>query len=35
MIEMHKNGELIEELKKIGLRSSLLDKVDNDDGGKT
>ncbi|ELT94130.1 hypothetical protein CAPTEDRAFT_163758 [Capitella teleta] len=25
MIEMHKNGELIEELKKAGIRSALLD----------
>ena len=28
MIEMHKNGELIEELKKIGIRSELLDKTE-------
>ncbi|KAK3093494.1 hypothetical protein FSP39_016422 [Pinctada imbricata] len=26
MLEMHKNGELIEELKKVGIRSALLDK---------
>lgn len=26
LLDMHKNGELIEELKKIGIRSSLLDK---------
>lgn len=25
MLEMHKNGELIEELKKAGIRSALLD----------
>ena len=25
MLEMHQNGELIEELKKIGIRSALLD----------
>ncbi|XP_013386478.1 glutaredoxin-related protein 5, mitochondrial-like [Lingula anatina] len=28
MIEMHKNGELIEELEKIGIRSDLLDNPD-------
>ncbi|GFR80107.1 glutaredoxin-related protein 5, mitochondrial-like [Elysia marginata] len=27
MLEMHKSGELIEELKKIGIRSALLDKA--------
>ncbi|KAK7502763.1 hypothetical protein BaRGS_00006013 [Batillaria attramentaria] len=26
MMDMHKNGELIEELKKVGVRSALLDK---------
>lgn len=26
MLDMHKNGELIEELKKVGIRSALLDK---------
>lgn len=26
MIEMHQNGDLIEELNKIGIRSALLDK---------
>ena len=25
MLDMHKNGELIEELKKVGIRSALLD----------
>ncbi|KAH3846029.1 glutaredoxin-related protein 5, mitochondrial-like [Dreissena polymorpha] len=28
MLEMHKNGDLIEELKKVGIRSALLDKVE-------
>merc|ERR1711893_315928 len=28
MIDMHKNGELIEELKKVGIRSVLLDKAE-------
>ena len=27
MLDMHKNGELIEELKKVGIRSALLDKM--------
>ena len=27
MLEMHQNGELIEELKKVGIRSLLLDKA--------
>merc|ERR1719471_1950399 len=26
MFEMHKNGELVEELKKLGIRSAVLDK---------
>ena len=26
LLEMHKNGELIEELKSVGIRSALLDK---------
>lgn len=26
MVQMHQNGELIEELQKIGIRSALLDK---------
>ena len=30
MIEMHKNGELIEELKKVGIHSVLLDKKDDE-----
>lgn len=28
MLEMHKNGELIEELQKVGIKSALLDKKD-------
>ncbi|KAI4477335.1 hypothetical protein M0802_014740 [Mischocyttarus mexicanus] len=28
LLEMHKNGELIEELKKIGIKSALLEKED-------
>ena len=28
MMDMHKNGELIEELKKVGIRSALLDTPD-------
>ncbi|RUS84471.1 hypothetical protein EGW08_007767 [Elysia chlorotica] len=31
MLDMHKNGELIEELKKIGIRSALLDNSDGTD----
>ena len=27
MLDMHKNGELIEELKKVGIRSALLDRT--------
>jgi monothiol glutaredoxin len=26
MIQLHQNGELIEELNKVGIRSALLDK---------
>ena len=26
MLQMHQNGELIEELKKVGIHSALLDK---------
>jgi hypothetical protein len=26
MIQLHQNGELIEELSKVGIRSALLDK---------
>ncbi|XP_061172836.1 glutaredoxin-related protein 5, mitochondrial-like [Saccostrea echinata] len=29
MLEMHKNGELVEELEKVGIRSALLDKKDD------
>lgn len=28
MLEMHKNGELVEELQKVGIKSALLDKKD-------
>lgn len=28
MLEMHQNGELIDELKKVGIRSALLDNPD-------
>jgi monothiol glutaredoxin len=28
MLEMHKNGELVEELQKVGIRSALLDKTE-------
>ncbi|XP_070181184.1 glutaredoxin-related protein 5, mitochondrial-like [Littorina saxatilis] len=31
MMDMHKNGELIEELKKAGIRSALLEKAENKD----
>ena len=31
MLDMHKNGELIEELQKIGIRSALLDGADGGD----
>jgi len=27
MLQMHQNGELVEELRKAGIRSALLDKV--------
>lgn len=30
MLQMHQNGELIDELKKIGVRSLLLDKAEED-----
>ena len=30
MLDMHQNGEFIEELKKVGIRSSLLDKTKDD-----
>ncbi len=29
MIQLHQNGELIEELSKVGIRSALLDKENN------
>lgn len=28
MLEMHKNGELVDELQKVGIKSALLDKKD-------
>ena len=28
MLEMHQNGEFIDELKKVGIRSALLDEPD-------
>ena len=31
MLEMHQNGDLIEELQKVGIRSALLDKVESGD----
>lgn len=34
MLEMHKNGELIEELSKIGIRSTVLDMKEKDDDDK-
>ena len=30
MLDMHKSGDLIEELNKIGIRSALLDKPKED-----
>lgn len=30
LMDMHKSGELIEELKKVGIQSALLDKPDKD-----
>ncbi|ESO99672.1 hypothetical protein LOTGIDRAFT_201172 [Lottia gigantea] len=30
MLEMHKNGDLIEELKKVGIRSALLDQQEDE-----
>lgn len=32
MLDMHKNGDLIKELQKVGIRSALLDAKDNSDG---
>lgn len=29
MLEMHKNGELVDELQKVGIKSALLDKKDD------
>jgi monothiol glutaredoxin len=34
MMDMHKSGELIEALQKVGIRSVLLDKAEEDKGGK-
>lgn len=28
MLEMHKNGEFVDELQKVGIKSALLDKKD-------
>lgn len=28
ILEMHKNGELVDELQKVGIKSALLDKKD-------
>ncbi|XP_076442259.1 glutaredoxin-related protein 5, mitochondrial-like [Babylonia areolata] len=33
LMDMHKNGELIDELKKVGIRSVLLDSAENDTKG--
>lgn len=33
LLEMHKNGELIEELKKAGITSALLEKEDSSQSG--
>lgn len=33
LLEMHKNGELIEELKKVGITSALLEKEESRGGG--
>lgn len=30
MLEMHKNGELIDELEKVGIRSALLDQIEKE-----
>lgn len=30
MLQLHQNGELIEELQKVGIRSALLDKAEED-----
>ena len=30
MLQLHQNGELIEELEKVGIRSALLDKAEED-----
>jgi glutaredoxin len=34
MLQMHQNGELIEELKKVGIKSFLLDQPKEDGGDK-
>lgn len=33
LLEMHKNGELIEELKKAGITSTLLENEESTQGG--
>ncbi|KAK2580330.1 hypothetical protein KPH14_001228 [Odynerus spinipes] len=35
LIEMHRNGELIEELKKAGIKSALLEKEESSQSGST
>lgn len=30
MLEMHKNGDLIDELQKVGIKSALLDKINEE-----
>lgn len=32
LLQMHQNGELVEELQKVGIRSALLDKDEGKDG---
>lgn len=34
MLQMHQNGELIEELKKVGIKSALLENVPKEDENK-
>lgn len=35
LLQMHQNGELVEELKKAGIRSALLDEAPNDEVGQS
>lgn len=30
MLQMHQNGDLVEELKKVGIKSALLDKAETE-----